>query len=127
MRELRIFDSGQDGRLVPLDVFLAVLRAACSRLEAAPWRVRGAYGYGSAVCAIEDRLAANEEVVLSASTVQALLGRRNEYFFHVTFTCTEPPVEFGLRDSTYLFLRSDDPRLLTAVRQWAKDVRVAQV
>lgn len=93
------------GRLLRVERLIEVLlelRLVSTDLN---WRIRrGAWGHGTWICALEDRLAAVEWTSVSPEALLTAL-RAGEYFYDVAVDFSSGPVATaGLVDSAYLFV-----------------------
>ncbi len=95
----------QSGRLLGVECLFEVLlelRLVSTDLDC---RIRrGAWGHGTWICALEDRLAAVEWTSVSAEVLLTAL-RTGEYFYDVAVEFSSGPIAaVGLVDSAYLFV-----------------------
>jgi hypothetical protein len=110
MNELRIFDrwSKDDRLLTPLSVLLRVLLGICPEKLRGEWKLlKGAYGYGEKVCEIEDSLAGAEFVKVDGQNLRHLLAENEQYFDNARITVPSSGLEFGIHDSTFLYVKGD--------------------
>ena len=124
--ELRIFDHWAENPklLAPLSTLLRVLQALHVPGLTGRWEIfRGASGYGEMVCRLESLLEGQASLVIDASEVLQVLLNGNEYFDHAQIRLLDGDVEFGIHDSTFLFVRGQS-NLLNQVKPMFKDVEI---
>ena len=114
MKELRIFDrwTENDKLLTPLAVLLQLLAKVCPERIRNRWTIfRGASGYGERVCEIEDALEASDSIVVDSEEMLHLLCAGSQYFNHARIRVDASNTEFGVHDSTFLFVRGNEETL----------------
>lgn len=114
MNELRIFDrwSKNDRLLTPLSVLLGLLLEICPEKLRGEWRIlKGAHGYGERVCEIEDSLANIAFVTVDGESLLHLLAEEEQFFDNARITVLSSGLEFGIHDSTFLYVKGDSTLL----------------
>ncbi|MCP4305769.1 MAG: hypothetical protein GY788_13040 [bacterium] len=93
------------GHLIGVECLIEVLLELRLVSRGVDWRIRrGAWGHGTWVCALEDRLAAAEWISVSPEALLAAL-QAGEYFYDVAFDFASGSIAAaGLVDSAYLFV-----------------------
>jgi hypothetical protein len=113
--ELRIHDTWEEkgNILVPFASLLgSLLRLFPGEMHIQEWTIlSGAYGYGARVCEIEDSLEGRASVTVDARELLARLLEGEERFDNVRIQPVGGSLEFGVRDSTFLFVRGDAAQL----------------
>ena len=84
---------------------------------------KGAYGYGEAVCAIEDNLANSEAVEFDGEALFPLLEKGDEYFYSVRMSKNDGSIELGLFDSSYLSMKGP----IEVLKSIAKDFQEVEL
>ncbi len=127
--ELRIRDSvvtEAGRRLIGLQILLDALAARLPALQNALLGVgRGAWGYGSTVCSLEDDLSSSTEVTIAFQDLRSALSN-GEYFYDVQLTAETVKVRFGVVDSAWLFVEGQD-ELIESIRAEFDDTEVVVV
>ncbi len=112
---LRIFDKTKDGLLISLLTLLELLETLISNFDSKQLEViRARSGYGQNVCNLEDKLDNNERVWISIDELRSWLTR-GEYFESARFRSTFDDLIFGVEDSTYLLVDSNDEDLIAKI------------
>jgi len=117
VKELRIFDKVQNkDYLVSLGEIIKVMNRINSSILQGEWEiVQGAYGYGEVICEIEDRLNKGKKCTIKYEELFPLLIEDEQYFYNVTLMKVGSNLSLGIFDSSFLFLRCDDQKILQEV------------
>ena len=113
MFELHIFDM-QSGRrtLIPFSVFLESILEELGQHLRGEWRIsHGADGYGELVIAIADSLMETTSVVVNSAELLPALLSGEEYFEDARIEAIGTNYEFGISDSSFLFVRGNQDDL----------------
>lgn len=118
MTELRIFDQEKRNNfIVSLNELIKAIEKTDEKILLGSWIiVKGAYGYGKKICAIEDKLKNSDQYVTESKYLMSLLKSRNEYFNHVCIKKINSDFEFGIFDSAYLYIRSSDYKFINIIK-----------
>ena len=122
MFELHIFDM-QSGRrtLIPFSVFLESLLEEFGQHLRGEWRIfHGADGYGELVIAIADSLKETTSVVVNSAELLPVLLSGEEYFEDARIEAIGTNVEFGISDSSFLFVRGNRDNLEKIAKRFDK-------
>ena len=101
--ELRVYDRAPSGALLGLELLMRCLTRAAPASTSWRWRVLpGAWGHGTFVCGLEDRLNSGEIVIVTTTELLKHLGRRDEYFEDVRLEAEAADVRMAVVDSSFL-------------------------
>ena len=121
MTVLRVFDTdAESGRLLGVDRLLALLLQLQLVSADGTWVIdRGAWGYGTWICGLEDELEKRDRLdVLPTRLLRAL--DEGEYFYDVSIeVVSDPPVRVGLVDSSFLFVEGPPPVIAAVAAEFA--------
>lgn len=125
MKELRIFDKEKGfDYILSLSELIKAIEEFDRNILNGLWVIKkGAYGYGEIICAIEDKLKSNEQIIVESSMIFPLLKSNEEYFYHVCMKKQNYDLEIGVFDSTYLFIRNNCTELLNYIKNKYKEVQ----
>ncbi|GAA0178454.1 hypothetical protein SH2C18_15100 [Clostridium sediminicola] len=126
MKELRIFDKVDNNKyILELGYLVKIVNSIDGVVLKGEWEiVRGAYGYGEAICQIEDKLNNGERCFVSDNEIFPLLLEDEQYFYHVTMMKVGSDISIGVFDSTFLFIKSDDERLICEIMNHFKNIQL---
>ena len=123
MKELKIFDKVKNkGYLISLGQVIHRLEQIDTSLIDSEWEIEnGAYGYGKLICSIEDDLKDGKKHLIEGEKILSVLKSEQEYFYHACIKKEGADFEMGIVDSTYLFVRSNDDKLIAELRKFFKE------
>jgi hypothetical protein len=110
MKTLMIMDT-RDGIVLSVSTLWSHLVHERLDLAEREWRAQNVRGHGDRVVEIEEQLRRSAVVVLDSRCLVNLFAREN-VLYNAVFTRSDGSLAFGVRDSTYLFIKSGDDLLL---------------
>lgn len=117
MYTLRILDRDPETQLlISLGQVIELLEKAIPNFYDGDWELcQGAYaGYGEYVCSLEDHSKLSGVRISNTKELFSKLVSGEEYFYHVRFK--KGGLEFGLVDSTFLYISMDDDAMLALLQ-----------
>jgi hypothetical protein len=126
VKELRIFDKVDDKNcILELGNLIKAVNSIDDAILLGEWEiVQGAYGYGEAICQIEDKLNNGVICFVRDKEIFPLLLEGEQYFYHVTMRKVGSSVSLGEFDSTFLFIKSDDEKLIREIMNHFENVQL---
>lgn len=129
MYELRIFDMDNERRST---ISNCEIINAFDKVEAnitkGEWSLfKGAYGYGEYICSLEDELRDKYMITVDGNTLFDIIKLNEEYFFHVHLHKCHTDIQFGLFDSTFYFVRSENSAFLKKLQLLFKNTCLTKV
>lgn len=128
MKELRIFDKVASGNnIVSLAKLIKCLSCLNNRLLEGQWEVsKGSYGYGEKICQFEDELNLGKQCMVEGKDIFPIIEEDKQYFFNATLRKKDADFEIGIFDSTFLFLRSTDEKLLNQIGNYFQKTQLVE-
>jgi hypothetical protein len=128
MHELRIFDKSKNENLIiPIRNLIKIMESIIPNIFNALWSInKCAYGYGERVCSIEDELNYCNEIEINGEDIFPILKSGEEYFYNVCLNQADADIQFGVFDSTFLFIRSNNIFLLKKVQSSFNNTRIIE-
>jgi len=128
MKELRIFDKVASGNnVVSLAELVKYISYLNDGLLEGQWEVsEGSYGYGERICQFEDELDMGKQCIVEGKDIFPLIVEDKQYFFHGTLRKRDADFEIGIFDSTFLFLRSTDEKLLNQIGSYFQKTQLVE-
>ena len=123
MYELRIFDRDEtQNRIVGNHCIVNALDKVDASIARGPWSVyKGVFGYGESICLLEDETSAGDIVTVDGDELFNLIRSEKEWFFNVCLHKHNSDIQFGLTDSTFYYVRSENEDLLTRIKTFFKN------
>ena len=122
MYELRIFDRDEtQKRIVGNHRIVNALDKVDASITRGPWSVcKGVFGYGENICLLEDETDVGDTVTVDGDELFNLIRSEKEYFFNVCLLKHNSDIQFGLTDSAFYYVRSENEELLRRIRTFFK-------
>ncbi len=120
---IRVFDK-KEGLLISLLSLLQLLTAKVPGFRSMIWEIiRARSGYGENICDLEDQLDVSDGVHISIDDLISWL-ESGEYFVAAKLVSASNDLSFGVEDSTYLYMESEDDRLIEEVKAAYEETEV---
>lgn len=104
-----IHDRVDAGQQLPLTALLKrVLDFIPAHEPTKTWRILNASGYGQGVCQLEDEVDRDGHLEMNCSKLILISEDPNQWFYDLHVLDDELGIEFGLFDSSYLFLGGNE-------------------
>ncbi len=116
MTEIKIFDCDKDNYLININALIECIYDVDNNFFNANWVILEAEcGYGLRACEIDDIVSSKKKLKIEGVVFFNWLRETNEYFFNILIKNINTKEEIGLKDSTYLFLKSDRQGVLNEI------------
>lgn len=128
VKEINIYDKVKgENYIISLGELIKRLEQIDASLMNGQWKIEnGAYGYGDFICSIEESLKDGDSYLIDGKKIFSVLKSEEEYFYHVIMKRVDLDFEIGLFDSTYIFVRSNDDKLIEQIRKLFNEVKVIE-
>lgn len=129
MRELKIFDKVKEGNyIVSLGKLVMHIERLLPSFADGMWEINnGAYGYGELVCSIEEELKSSNKYLIEGKNIFPKIKSEEEYFYNVRMKKVDSDFEIGIFDSTYLFIRCSNDKLIQQIGELYFEVDITEI